>query len=289
MKRASIIAASHQRGHRQTALFIGPTGSGKTEIWRVLQGEVPHIKIIDGSQLCASNYKGDLHIRDIFMDTVSKAEAERLLIVIDEADKMFEPEISNSGTDYSMIIQNNLLKILDGDTLTFTVQAKATDRTFTVDCKRVSVVFLGAFEMLMDKLSSNSQNARKSIGFGANITPQTLTHRNVTIDDLIRYGNIRREIAGRLQSVTVLDPVDAQGFRHILDTPSMSPINSLSREYDCNILVDEHLKDLLCTEASEQRLGVRYINNQLRMLVEDALYKNPEEHTLLLTRNPLTG
>ena len=89
--------------------------------------------------------------------------------------------------------------------------------------------------------------------------------------------------------MTVLDPVDAQGFRHILDTPSMSPINSLSREYDCNILVDEHLKDLLCTEASEQRLGVRYINNQLRMLVEDALYENPEEHTLLLTRNPLTG
>ena len=44
---------------------------------------------------------------------------KKMLIVIDEADKLFEPSIGSAGVDYSRKIQNEFLKIMDGDKVDF--------------------------------------------------------------------------------------------------------------------------------------------------------------------------
>ncbi len=52
--------------------------------------------------------------------------------------------------------------------------------------------------------------------------------RNLTEEDLIEYGNVRREIAGRIQQIVVLDDLDATDFEQIMKSPKrMSPIRQM--------------------------------------------------------------
>ena len=49
--------------------------------------------------------------------------------------KMMEPKVASGGTDYAKMIQNELLKLMDGDTLTFTDE-KNRDTKTTINCSR---------------------------------------------------------------------------------------------------------------------------------------------------------
>lgn len=58
---AAILAYnSFFREVKENAMFIGPTGCGKTHIWRCLQELFPDkIEIVDGSNITADGWKGD--------------------------------------------------------------------------------------------------------------------------------------------------------------------------------------------------------------------------------------
>lgn len=45
---AAMLVYNHLQGHRRNMLVAGPTGCGKTEIWRTLQKKFSFIKIING-------------------------------------------------------------------------------------------------------------------------------------------------------------------------------------------------------------------------------------------------
>ena len=164
-KAASMVVYNHVEGRRSNTVFCGPTGSGKSEIWRQLSHEYPRlIRMVDASRLSADGWKGSLHLRDIF-DGISPGDIRNygLIVVLDEADKIIcETMTSSNGTDYSAITQNSLLKMLDGDVIEFGSDDSRV-KAFSVDCSRVSVVILGAFEKL---LSAKNRRAA-GIGFGA--------------------------------------------------------------------------------------------------------------------------
>ena len=161
-KRAvSMLMYHHLHGNSRNIVMAGKSGSGKTEIWRALSKRYDFIRIINGPQLSCDGWKGSFHLKDIFWDE-PKETAEHLVIVVDEADKMLEPAIASGGTDVARRVQNELLKLMDGDTLTF-VSDNNNDKSkkITVDCSGVSVVLCGSFEtMLQTKADSSS-----SIGF----------------------------------------------------------------------------------------------------------------------------
>lgn len=58
------------------------------------------------------------HMKDIFLEEPTE-KAKKLLVVIDEADKLFEPMVGSGGTDFSRAIQNEFLKVMDGEEVTF--------------------------------------------------------------------------------------------------------------------------------------------------------------------------
>lgn len=69
-----------------------------------------------GPQLACDGWKGSYHIKDIFLEELQNGRNPgHLLVVIDEADKLFEPAVASGGTDFSKMIQNEFLKIMDGD------------------------------------------------------------------------------------------------------------------------------------------------------------------------------
>lgn len=96
----SMLMYHHLHGNSRNIVMAGATGCGKTEIWRVLSKKFDCIRILNGPTLSCDGWKGSYHVRDIFWDE-PRDLARRLLIVIDEADKLFEPMIGASGTDYA--------------------------------------------------------------------------------------------------------------------------------------------------------------------------------------------
>lgn len=88
---AAMLVYNHLQGHRRNMLVAGPTGCGKTEIWRTLQKKFSFIKIINGPQLSCDGWKGSYHVKDIFLEEKPQMR-EHMIVVVDEADKLFEAD-----------------------------------------------------------------------------------------------------------------------------------------------------------------------------------------------------
>ena len=110
------------------------------------------------------------------------------------------------------LLQNDLLKIMDGDVVEFGEEGKRGP--LSVDCSRVSVVMLGAFE----KLREGQARATKHIGFAqAPALPADGPGG-------IGYDGMRREIAGRVNRIVVLDPLSAGDYEAILRGPVLDRV-----------------------------------------------------------------
>lgn len=268
-KRAvSMLVYHHLRGNSRNIVMAGPTGCGKTEIWRSLSKELDCIRIINGPQLSGDGWKGSLKISDIFTGE-PEGSAGHLIIVIDEADKMCEPAFASDGNDVATLIQNELLKLMDGDTLTF-VDEKDRNKKTVVDCSGISVVLCGSFERMLQAKSASSG----SIGFGRSAR-KDIQAAECTEEDLVRYANIRREIAGRISRIVTLDTLDAHDFEAILDSPA-SPIQKIENSHHVSISVDTQTRRKLAFEAEKSKMGCRYIRSKLENMLDEQMFDAPD-------------
>lgn len=280
-REAAILLWNHMRGIKQNMLFAGPTGCGKTEIFRQLQKIYPYIAIYDANSLTGEGWKGNMKIRNLF-DGFSREQAEQLIIVLDEADKLFEKNVSYIGG--GTVVQNELLKIMEGDMVHFEgdPQHPKAVPTLELDTSNISFVFLGSFEtMLKSKNSARPQN----IGFLSDASEngkETDYHSIFTSQDLVKYANIRQEIAGRITKIVQLQPLMQEDFLSILNDANMSPIKKLEEAYHVTIHMEEYSKRKLSQEAEENKMGVRYIKSRLQTLLNEALFQDCEKGEYLL-------
>lgn len=262
----------HMKGRRRNMILTGPTGCGKTEIWRTLKKQFPFIKIVNGPQLACDGWKGSYHMKDIFLEEPTE-KVKKLLVVIDEADKLFEPMVGSGGTDFSRAIQNEFLKVMDGDEVTF-VPEESGKNPVSIDCSNISFVFCGSFETLRE----NRCSANSGIGFGKNRKSDPKEDRNLTEEDLIEYGNVRREIAGRIQQIVVLDDLDATDFEQIMKSPKrMSPIRQIEEQYEVAMELDDRTRQSLARRAADSGLGCRYIRSQIQGMLDEKIFDEPEQ------------
>ena len=269
-KAAAMVVYNHVEGRRSNTLFCGPTGCGKTEIWRCLAREYPKIiRIVDASRLAGDGWKGSFHLRDIFDGIpANELKARGLIVVLDEADKLTcETMIGASGTDHSAIAQNSLLKMMDGDVIEFGSE-DVRQKAFTVDCSRVSVVMLGAFEKLLQKKSLSSA------GFGfhaAGRTEYDYGNSDISQTDLVEAG-MRREIAGRIGRITALRPLSVDDYAAILRGPVLEDLRA-STGY--GIEIDEASIKSLAEEAADTGFGVRCMLSRVTSALDDLVFDDP--------------
>ena len=64
-------------------LFCGPTGCGKTQIWRVLAAEFPHVRIFDSSTLTNEGWRGSNKMSYHFRAMLPECR-EKAILVFDE-------------------------------------------------------------------------------------------------------------------------------------------------------------------------------------------------------------
>ena len=273
---AAIMLYHHMKGRRRNMILTGPTGCGKTEIWRTLKKQFPFIKIVNGPQLACDGWKGSYHMKDIFLEEPTE-KVKKMLVVIDEADKLFEPMVGSGGTDFSRAIQNEFLKVMDGDEVTF-VPEEPGKNPVSIDCSNISFVFCGSFETLRE----NRCSANSGIGFGQNRKSDSKEERKLTEEDLIEYGNVRREIAGRIQQIVVLDDLDATDFEQIMTSPKpMSPIRQIEEQYEVTMEIDDRMRQNLARRAADSGLGCRYIRSQIQGMLDEKIFDEPEQTRFL--------
>ncbi len=264
-KAAALIVSAHLAGRRTNAVFIGPSGCGKSEIWRVLAREYPGlIRIVDFSRFASEGWAGSLHLRDIFdgMDSVSYLR-HGLIVVLDEADKILcEPAVGSGGTDHHVLLQNDLLRLMDGDIVEFGAEGKKD--AMAVDCSSVSVVMLGAFE----RLREGQARASRRIGFGHGSSAPAGGRAGIGYDDLIAAG-MRREIAGRVNRIAELAPLTADDYKAILQGPVLAGVRDAVGQ---DVRLDDAAAAALAARALKTGLGVRWMRSELLNAVDDALF-----------------
>lgn len=271
---ASMLMYHHLNGNSRNIVMAGATGCGKTEIWRTLSKKFNFIRIVNGPQLTCDGWKGSYHIKDIFTGE-TKETAECLVIVIDEADKLFEPSVGSGGTDFGQKIQNELLKIMDGGILGF-VDEKDRSKKIMVDCSGISIVLCGSFERMLQAKSESSEN----IGFGRQERKESQI-AECTEEDLIQYGNVRREIAGRISQIVTLETLDADDFEKILES-EMSPIQKMEKAHNVLLAVDKDSRKKLASDAARSGMGCRYIRSKLQFMLDKQMFDVPDVDTYSL-------
>ena len=280
IKAASMLLYNHVRGRKRNVLFMGPTGCGKTEIWRTLGHLYANIRIIDSTQITKEGWSGSFKLANIF-DGLSQENAEHAIIVFDEFDKFCEPLYNSHGNDYSLSSQNELLKFIEGTEVDCPATKETAGRKVCTD--QVSFVFCGSFETLTEVKTDTTRAT--SLGFGANIeqTDAYETYaQEITQEDLAMYGNVRKEICGRISRIVQLSGMTARDYDNILDNPSLSPLRTLEKEYGVSLSLEKETRRQMTKEAEENRMGVRYLQSRIQQLLDDALFEDQKQQEYVL-------
>lgn len=227
-KAAAMLLWNHVNGRRQNVLFAGPTGCGKTEIFRQLAKLYPNIVIHNATSLTGTGWKGNTKVRNLF-DGVDQDKMSHLVIILDEADKMFEDA---DDRHYSYIVQNELLKVLEGDMVHFDGNPSNSEPALDIDTSNVSFVFLGSFDSMV-RAKAVAVNKSRAIGFGAVSSDELFDGymSTFTQEDLVQYANVRCEIAGRIGNIVQLREMTEDDFYAILNDKRISPVRKLSDYY----------------------------------------------------------
>lgn len=276
-KRAAAILAynSLYRSVKENAMFVGPTGCGKTYIWRCLQELFPDkIEIVDGSNITADGWKGEKKWSTL-LDSPIICSGEQAILVIDEADKMLAPKYSSHSENVSQSIAAEGLKMMEGTI----ADVKSGSFTYQVDTSRISFVLCGAFSNKADEIAKNS-NSGCAIGFGA--LPHTVKayDQPLTTQDLIEYG-VMPEFVGRIQRIVNLQPMALEDYYRIMDS-GCGPVCHIQEQYKVEIHMTKSRRTELAEEAFQNGLGIRGIENCIRQLVDDAIFDDCNQQCLEL-------
>lgn len=266
---AAMLLWNHVNGRRQNVVFAGPTGCGKTEIFRQLSQIYPNIKIHNAPSITGTSWKGNMKVRNLF-DGVSAREQKHLIIVLDEADKLFE---GGSERGCGQVVQNELLKVLEGDMVHFEGDNMLQgEQSLDLDTSNISFVFLGSFEMMVNA----KRQKPHALGFGAAISGETFDGYNsvFTQEDLVEYANVRTEIAGRINNIVQLHEMTEEDYLRILSDKRISPLKRLSKDYRVDINMPTDAKKKLAKEAFETGMGVRYLKSRIQKSLDDMLFED---------------
>lgn len=247
----------HPELPQRPLMISGPSGNGKTEVWRAaerLYGDVFKIQIIDGSNISCDGWAGNFKISNF----ITTAIADGGILVVDEFDKLVKPKHNSRGDNVSLDVQAELLKLLEGE---YAISGKKN-----VNSKKMGFVMVGAFESLREEKKIRQTEAPR-VGFCTQpVKAQAQTGEALSDRDFIRYG-IMPEIVGRIATQCAVMELNETAYLQIIRNPNsrVSQIEKVLKAYGTDIddvLSEEELRGLIAVSRSN-RTGVRWVSAQV--------------------------
>lgn len=256
---------------KDNLLICGPTGVGKTEIFRCISkiADLP-MTLEDSTEYTANGYKGK-DVTDMLYNLYLSAgrdiqKAQRGIIIVDEIDK----KILDGGDGaqiYTKAVLDSLLKMAEGHV--YHVETK--NDKFDIDTSFITFVTSGAFSGI-EKLNGK----KRTMGFISKEEEKVQNDPsfNYTEETLSKYG-LMPEFLGRSKLI-VMNNLTEQDFCKIINESDKSTLllyKYMLEQMGINLICEDGTIEAIAKKAISLGVGARSIKKILENAFEIINYQ----------------
>lgn len=267
---------------KSNLLICGPTGVGKSEIFRCIRDNfnIP-VAFEDSNEYTAASYKGK-DVSEMLVHLYENADndierAQRGILIVDEIDK----KAGNEHETFTSAVINSLLKMIEGHVYNLTVPGGEIQ----FDTSLLTFAFSGAFSGI-----EQFSTTRKTLGF---ITQEEKDSQNsvesiYTEETLRKYG-LLPEFLGRCDTIITMNQLTEEDLIKIMNSSNKSQLllyKNLFSQRGVNFIYDDATIEAIARKAIKLNRGARSIKKIVEKALAVAnyeLYSSKPYHELIIS------